>query len=392
MTPVLSRNRMGLFATAAGTLVANIYYAQPLLADIARGFGRRPEQAGLLVTLAQLGYALGVLLIVPLGDGVDRRRLVSIMLTICAGSLVAASLSAGFAMLALASLVVGVASSATMVLVPYVASHAADAERGRRTGQVMTGLLLGILLARTVSGFVAEWTSWRVIYALAAVAVSILAIALRRAMVTDPPRPHIAYRRLLGSLATLVRTQPELRHRAFYALLALGSFSVLWTGLTYLLAAPPYSYSTAAIGLFGLLGAAGAASASIAGRLGDRGLESAMTGVLALLLLGSWGALAPAGRSMVWLIVGIIVLDAAAQGLQVTHQSVLYSIDADARSRITAVFITSGFIGMSLGSALAGVMNDAYGWTGVCLIGATLPAVLLASWLVNAALDRFAAS
>jgi predicted MFS family arabinose efflux permease len=172
---------MGLFATAAGTLVANIYYAQPLLADIARGFGRRPEQAGLLVTLAQLGYALGVLFIVPLGDGVDRRRLVSIMLTVCAGSLVAASLSVGFAMLALASLVVGVASSATMVLVPYVASHAADAERGRRTGQVMTGLLLGILLARTVSGFVAEWTSWRVIYALAAVAVSILAIALRRA-------------------------------------------------------------------------------------------------------------------------------------------------------------------------------------------------------------------
>jgi predicted MFS family arabinose efflux permease len=189
-----------------------------------------------------------------------------------------------------------------------------------------------------------------------------------------------------------VRTQPELRRRAFYALLALGSFSVLWTGLTYLLAAPPYSYSTAAIGLFGLLGAAGAASASIAGRLGDRGLASAMTGVLALLLLGSWGALALAGRSMAWLIVGIIVLDAAAQGLQVTHQSVLYSIDADARSRITAVFITSGFIGMSLGSALAGVMNDAHGWMGVCLIGATLPAVLLASCLVNAARDRFAAS
>jgi predicted MFS family arabinose efflux permease len=369
---------MILFATATGALVADIYYAQPLLADIASGFGIQPEQAGMVVTLAQLGYALGVLLIVPLGDGIDRRRLTSTMLTICVAGLLAASLSINFAMLAIASLIVGVFSSATMVLVPYVASHADNAERGKRTGQVMTGLLLGILLARTVSGFVAEWANWRVIYALAAVAVAILAVALRQAMVADPPRPRINYRHLLGSLVMLVRAQPELRRRAFYSFLGLGSFSVLWTGLTYLLAAPPYNYSTATIGLFGLLGAAGAASASIAGRLGDRGLAPTMTGLFAFLLLGAWGALALTARSMAWLIVGIFVLDVAGQGLQVTHQSVLYSIDADVRSRITAVFITSGFIGMSLGSLLAGIMYDARGWQGVCLIGAALPAIFIA--------------
>lgn len=210
-------------------------------------------------------------------------------------------------------------------------------------------------------------------------------------MVADPPRPRINYRHLLSSLVTLVRAQPELRRRAFYSFLGLGSFSVLWTGLTYLLAAPPYNYSTATIGLFGLfglLGAAGAASASIAGRLGDRGLAATMTGLFAFLLLGAWGALALTAHSIVWLIVGIFVLDVAGQGLQVTHQSILYSIDADARSRITAVFITSGFIGMSLGSLLAGIMYDAHGWQGVCLIGATLPAIFIASLLINTARNR----
>jgi predicted MFS family arabinose efflux permease len=374
---------MLLFATAAGTLVANIYYAQPLLADIAKDFACRPEWAGLCVTLAQLGYALGVLLIVPLGDGVNRRRLVSTMLAVCVVGLIASSASVSLAMLAAASLIVGVASSATMVLVPYVASHANDAERGKRTGQVMTGLLLGILLARTVSGFVAQWASWRVIYALAALAVTILAVALRRSMLADPPRPRINYPRLLGSLGGLVRTHPELRRRAFYSFLGLGSFSILWTGLTYLLAAPPYRYSTATIGLFGLLGAAGAASASIAGRLGDHGWAFIMTGALAFLLLASWGALALDSRSMIWLIAGIFTLDAAAQGLQVTHQSVLYNIDADARSRITAVFITSGFIGMSLGSTLSGIMYASHGWQGVCIIGAAPPAILLAFWLIT---------
>lgn len=388
MKPVLTPGRMLLFATATGTMVANLYYAQPLLAEISRSFGRQPTQAGLLVTLTQLGYALGVLLIVPLGDGMDRRKLASIMLAVCVAGLLMAAASPSFAVLAAASLVFGMTSSATMVVIPYVASHASEGERGRRTGQVMTGLLLGILLARTVSGFVAAWAGWRALYLLAALAVAILGIALRAAMRSDPPRSALQYGRLLRSLPGLLRAEPELRRRSLYTFLGLGSFSVLWTGLTFLLTAPPYSYSTEVVGLFGLLGAAGALSANLAGRLGDRGWAQAMTGIFAALLLMSWGLIAIVPQAMVWLVVGIFLVDVAAQGLQVTHQSVLYRLAPEARSRITAVFITSGFIGMSLGSAFASAGYARYSWPGVCFVGTVFPAVLVLRWISSVARTR----
>ncbi|KAA8996620.1 MFS transporter [Affinibrenneria salicis] len=385
MKPALTAGRMVLFAAAIGAMVANLYYAQPLLAEIGHSFGRQATQAGLLVTLTQLGYGIGVLLIVPLGDGMDRRRLTSIMLAVCVAALLAAAASPGFMMLAAASLAFGMTSSATMVVIPYVASHASDAERGRRTGQVMTGLLLGILLARTVSGFVSVWAGWRAIYVLAAVVVAMLGIALRGAMQPDPPRPTVRYGRLLRSLAGLLHAEPELRRRSLYALLGLGGFSAMWTGLTFLLTDPPYRYSTETVGLFGLLGAAGALSANFAGRLGDRGLAQMMTGAFSVLLLVSWSLLAIATDAMVWLIIGIFMADVAAQGLQVTHQSVLYRLAPEIRSRITAVFVTSGFVGMSLGTALASLGYAHHGWPGVCLIGAAFPAALVVHWLWSAA-------
>lgn len=383
--PALTPGRMTLFATAIGAMVANLYYAQPLLAEIGHSFGRQATQAGLLVTLTQLGYGLGVLFIVPLGDGMDRRRLASIMLAACVAGLLAAAASPSFMILAVASRVFGVTSSATMVVIPYVASHAGEAERGRRTGQVMTGLLLGILLARTVSGFVSAWAGWRAIYVLAALAVAILGIALRGAMQPDPLRPTVQYGQLLRSLLRLLHAEPELRRRSLYALLGLGGFSAMWTGLTFLLTAPPYRYSTETVGLFGLLGAAGALSANLAGRLGDRGLAQIMTGAFSMLLLVSWSLLAFAADAMVWLILGIFIADVAAQGLQVTHQSVLYRLAPETRSRITAVFVTSGFVGMSLGTALASLGYARQGWPGVCLIGAAFAAVLVLHWLWSAA-------
>lgn len=379
--PTLTPMTMAIFATAAGVMVANLYYAQPLLAEIGASFGRRATAAGLLVTLTQIGYALGVLFIVPLGDGMDRRRLASTMLAICVTALFTAAMSPTFTVLMLASLIFGTASSATMVVIPYVASHARDEERGLRTGQVMTGLLLGILLARTVSGFVAAWFGWRAIYLLAALAVALLFVALRRAMRTDSPRPVVRYGQLLRSLPDLLRAEPELRRRSLYTLLGLGSFSALWTGLTFLLTAATYSYSTEIVGLFGLLGAAGALSANLAGRLGDRGMAGTMTGVFALLLLGAWGLLAFAPQAMAPLVVGIFLLDVAAQGLQVTHQSVLNRLAPETRSRITAIFITSGFVGMSLGSALASAAYAGHGWPGVCMVGAAFPAVMVLHWL-----------
>jgi predicted MFS family arabinose efflux permease len=379
----LSKWRVLLFAATTGTMVANLYYIQPLLAAVAAAFGHSVTSAGYLVTFTQLGYAAGLLLVVPLGDALDRRRLLTVMLTVNVAGLVAAASSPNFSAFAAASLLIGCSSSAAMVVIPYVASKTPEATRGRAIGQVMSGLLLGILLARTVSGFVAEWAGWRAIYLIAAVAVSALLFGLRLAMPCEGASGRLGYARLLHSLFALARAEPELRLRSFYTALGLGSFSTLWTGLTFLLSGPPYFYSEATIGLFGLIGAAGAVAANAAGRLSDRGHVQASTCGFALVLLLSWGALA-AGSLSIWAVVaGVFLLDVGAQGLQVTHQSVIYRLAPHARSRITSVYMTSGFVGASCGSALASFGFALAGWTGLCVLGGALPLGLVLTWLVR---------
>ncbi|GAA4332154.1 MFS transporter [Pigmentiphaga soli] len=372
---------MLLFAVTAGAMVANLYYLQPLLAAVAAAFGREVTDAGYLVTFTQAGYGIGVLLIVPIGDVLDRRRLLSIMMAANAAALLAAAASPTFAMFCASSLLIGITACATMMVIPYVASIAPARTRGKSIAQAMTGLLLGILLARTVSGLIAQAAGWRVVFVSAAAAVAVLAVLLRRAMKTDPPRGRLRYRQLIASLAAVVRAHPELGRRALYGMLALASFSMLWTGLTFLLSAPPFGYSEAQIGLFGLVGALGAVSANAAGRLADRGHARLATTALAIVLLASWGLLALGAHSLAAVIGGVFLLDVGVQGLQVTHQSVIYSIAPEARSRVTAVFITSCFAGASLGSALASALYAAYGWAGLCVAGGLFPALLLAVFL-----------
>lgn len=385
-TSPLSSWYMILFAVSVGALVADLYYAQPLLADIAASLHTNIEHTGYLITAVQFGYALGVLFIVPLGDHKDKRSMVTVMLSICVLSLLAAAASQTFMALAIASIISGIASSATMVIIPYVASHSPENVRGQKVGQIMTGLLLGILLARTISGYVAHLLNWRWMYVIASIMIMILGIGLRTTMVPDKGGPaSLRYRELILSLGKLLHNEPELRWRSWYALLGLGSFSVLWTGLTFLLSQPPYSYGTETIGLFGLIGAAGALSANVAGRLGDLGLAGKMTGIFVLLLILSWLGLTEGEIMIVPLIAGIFVIDVAVQGLQVTHQSVLYRISTQATSRITSVFITSGFIGMSLGSALASEGYARSGWAGVCRTGQGIVVLFLVSWLVQTA-------
>jgi predicted MFS family arabinose efflux permease len=379
----LSSPQVFLFALAAAVMVANIYYSQPLLAVIGHAFGVKPTQAGFLVTLTQLGYGLGVLLIVPLGDRLDRRRLASTMLAGCVAALAVTAVSPSFAVFAAVQLFVGMTASATMVVIPYVASHSAEAVRGQRVGTVITGLLLGILLARTVSGFVSDLFGWRWMYALAAILVATLWVVLRRTMQTEETKSGLPYRALMRSLVTLLKNEPELRRRSFYCLLGMGSFSALWTGLTLLLTAEPYNYTPATIGLFGLIGATGAISASFAGRLADRGLVSVMTGAMAIMLALSWVLLAAGKSSLAFLIAGILVLDVVAMGLQVVHQSVLYKLNSESQSRITSIFVTSGFIGMSLGSASVSYAFSEFGWLGVCIVGGSMPAVMVLDWLVG---------
>jgi predicted MFS family arabinose efflux permease len=376
----LSQWRVLLFAVTTGTMVANLYYVQPLLAAVAASFGHGVTSAGYLVTFTQLGYALGVLLVVPLGDVLDRRQLLSAMLAINVGGLLAAAASPGFASFAAASLLVGCTSSAAMVVIPYAASQAPERMRGKVLGQVMTGLLLGILLARTVSGFVAEWAGWRSVYLAAAAAVTVLLLALRAAIPHEGMRGRLAYGALLRSVLMLATTEPELRLRSVYTALGMGSFSMLWTGVTFLLSGPPYHYSEARIGLFGLIGAAGAVAANVAGRLSDRGHVNKSTAAFAVVLLISWVVLAAGDLSFWAVMAGVFLLDVGAQGLQVSHQSVIYRLAPHARSRVTAVYMTCAFIGASCGSALASGSFAVAGWVGLCVLGGMMPLVLLLIW------------
>lgn len=378
---LLSPVRLFLFALAAGVLVANLYYVQPLTAMLAASFHIRLSWAGYLVTTTQIGYVLGVFLLVPLSDVLNRRSLLSMMLGANVASLALAALSPNFTVFALAGLFTGISSSAVMVITSMVASYAPDQSRGRMVGSVMTGLLLGILLARTVAGAVATVSGgWRSMYVIAALGVAILLVVLRQILPAEAPRGKLEYVKLLHSLTDIVRAEPLLRQRALFSALGLGTFSIFWTGLTFLLSGAPYHYGEAQIGLFGLVGAAGALAANTVGRLTDRGHGNAATWALALLTLASWVFIGFGGHTLVALLAGVLLLDIGVMGLQVAHQSVIYQLAPQARARITTVFIGSGFIGAAAGSGIASASFAAGGWFGLTLAGAAMPLATLLLW------------
>jgi predicted MFS family arabinose efflux permease len=379
----MPRSLVLLLAVASGAAVANLYYAQPLLHQIAGTLHTSSSTAALLVTASQIGYAAGLVLLVPLGDLLDRRKLVSRMLIVCALGLFAADLAPGLGLLAAAIGVVGVTSTIAQVLVPFASTLASDDERGRVVGQVMSGLLIGILVARTFSGLVAELTGWRSVFGFAAVAMLVLAAALWRALPQVPPTGETSYPRLLVSVWTLIRDEPLLRLRMVYGGLGMASFSVLWTTLAFLLSRPPFSYSEGVIGLFGLAGLAGAAAAQAAGRAADRGGASFATGMfLAAIALG-WALLALGSTSVPLLIVGIAVIDLGIQGQHILNQTLIYELRPEARSRLTTAYMTGNFLCGAAGSAVAGVVWSGGHWGGVCALGGVLSLIALAVWVAS---------
>ncbi len=355
--------------------VADLYYAQPLLSTIAVDLGVGSGSAGLVVTLSQIGYAAGLALLVPVGDMLERRRLVPAVLALTAVGLAGSAAAPTIGVLVALAVVVGVGSVAAQILVPLAASLAGDDERGRVVGTVMSGLLLGILLARTGAGLVAGASSWRVVYVVAAVLVVVLAGVLWRALPEDPPRPRPSYPALLRSTVSLWRAEPLLRRRSLLGGLGFAAFSVFWTTMAFLLAGPPYHYSDTVIGLFGLVGAAGALCANAAGRLADRGREAPATVGFAAAIAVSFLPIWVGRHSLVALIVGIAVLDVGVQGLQVTNQSVIYRLAPEARSRINSAYMVCYFVGGAIGSAVASALYGASGWVAVCLLGAAVGVV-----------------
>ena len=376
----MSRGLIALFAIATGQAVASNYLAQPLLDTISHELRVSSGVAGLIVTTAQAGYAAGLILLLPLGDLFERRRLITTLAVITAVGLGAAALapSAGFFM-AVAGLV-GLTSVMAQILVPFAATLSPDAERGRVLGTVMSGLLLGILLARTVSGLVAQVAGWRTVYWLAAALMLAQAVLLWAKLPTYRQHVGLSYPRLLGSVLKIARAEPELRLRAVYGALSFAAFSVLWTTLAFLLSAPPYGYGEGTIGLFGLVGAAGALTASVVGRFTDRGWSRRLTGVSALLLLVGYVLLWMGGSSLVPLLAGVVVLDIGSNGVHITNQSEIYRLQPEARSRVNAFYMTSCFVGAAAGSAVAAFVYERWSWDGVCALGVAIGLASLALW------------
>ena len=375
---------VALLAVATGLAVASLYYAQPLLPFMERDLGLSSAVAGLVVTVTQLGYAAGLALLVPLGDLVSRRRLLVGLGGGCAVALgwMASAPSAG--VLLPAAVCVGVLSVQAQILVPFAATLAGDEQRGSVIGTVMSGLLVGILLARTAAGWIAEiGGSWRWVYAVAALAMLVQAATLASRLPAVAPSSGLRYPALLRSVLRLMRDQPVLRRRALMGALAFAGFSVLWTAIAFLLDGAPYHYGTGTIGLFGLVGAAGALTAGLVGRLADRGRVGQTTAAMSVLLAVSWVPLGLGHGSLAWLLVGIVVLDVAAQGLHISNQSVIYDLAPDARSRVNAAYMTSYFLGGAAGSAAASLAWDAGGWGGVTAAGAAFGVAGVLAWLVS---------
>ncbi|MET1113809.1 MAG: MFS transporter [Comamonas sp.] len=359
-----------LLASGAGLAVAALYYSQPMLGVLGGELGASTQAVGLLPTLTQLGYALGIAFLAPLGDRHDRRRIILGKAAVLCAALLLAAAAPSLGMLLAASLVIGLAATLAQDIVPAAATLAPAAQRGKVVGTVMTGLLLGILLSRVVSGFVAEQWGWRAMFAAAAVSIALLGLAAWRRLPRFAVTTQLPYIALLGSLATLWRLHPALRRATWaQALMAIG-FSAFWSTLAVMLHGAPFHLGAAAAGAFGLAGAAGALAAPLAGRLADRHGPALVTRLgtgLAALSFAAMGLMVfmPPGAQLGLLVACAIGFDLGVQAALIAHQTIIYGLDAGARSRLNAVLFTGMFIGMATGSALAALLFARYGWQAV---------------------------
>jgi predicted MFS family arabinose efflux permease len=379
----VSRRTVLLLALTCGAAVANLYYAQPLLHTIAGALSVSTATAGLLVTASQVGYAAGLALVVPLGDLLERRSLIVGLLVLCGLAQAVAAIAPSFGVFAIAVGIVGIASAVAQIVVPMSSSLAAEHERGSVVGTVMSGLLIGILAARTASGLLAGLLGWRGVFVVATAAMLALAATLRVTLPRVEPTERLPYPALLRSVFSLVAEEPLLRQRMVLGAAGMGCFSALWTSIAFLLSGPPFHYGNTVIGLFGIAGLAGALVAPVAGRFADRGRGKWAATLGLVVLLCSWGPLALGGHSVPALIAGIALLDLGVQSLHISNQSAIYSLAPEARSRLTTAYMVAYFAGAASLSAASATLFGSHGWGGVCVLGAATAAAGLAVWLVT---------
>jgi len=364
----MSRRIVWLLALTTGCVVANIYYIQPLLADIAREFGLSVAQIGVVAMLAQVGTGLGMLFFVPLGDKYERRGLIAVLLVAEAAACALAATASSIIWLSVACFFVGGTAATVHVVVPLAAHLAPPKERGRIVGTVLSGLLIGVLLARTFSGIVGAQFGWRTVYWFAAALMLALAMTIRLSLQPSQPQLSMKWTALMKSVGSLAREHPTLREAALLACLLFMTFSALWTTLVFLLRTPPYHYGTTAAGVFGLLGASSAAAAPIVGRMSDRHGPERSILIAIVATLAGYVVLLFTGRHLAGLIAAIALIDVGVQSGHVANQSRIYSLVPEARSRVNTFYMVAFFVGGALGSYIGPVGFNAGGWTGFCAI------------------------
>ena len=368
----LSRTDVGFMAICTGLIVANLYYCQPLIILIAKEFSIPEDQAGTITYLTQAGYAIGMFFMVPLGDKLERKKQIQITTLAAVAALIIAATATNFKMLQIASFLIGASSIVPQLILPLSASLASPEQRGKVIGTVMSGLLVGILISRTVSGFIGAWLGWRGMFWIAAVLCLLIVIVIQKKFRVNRPNFKGTYGELLGSLFSLIKEQPLLREATLINALSFAQFGAFWTTMVLLLSGEPFHYNSATIGLFGIVGASGALAAPLVGKLGDKGNPRVVIGYGCLLLLISFIIFYFSSGSLIGILIGIVFIDVGLQSVHISNQTRVYSLLPEARNRMNTVYMSFSFLGTALGSAF-GLWLWNYGkWHAFSIGGAML--------------------
>jgi len=370
-----------VMAVASGATVANLYYNQPILPEIARTFGVPDHAIGLIPTLTQVGYGAGMLLVVPLGDSHERRRLVLILTGLVTLALLGAAAAPSLAVLALVSVAIGVTTCVPQILVPYAATLAPPEERGRAVGIVTSGLLFGVLLSRTLAGLIGEALGWRAVYLFAAGLMVLLGVVLRLELPPSEPAAPMPYRALLRSMRALVREEPELRLHALLGALTFAALAAFWATLALFLRDLPPHYGPRTAGLFGVVGVAGALAAPLVGRAADARSDRRINAIAIASMLIGFAVLDAAHGNLVGIAVGVVLLDFGAQANHISNQTRIFALREEARSRVNTIYMVTYFAGGALGAYGGTLAYTAWGWIGVCAVGAAISGAGLAAVL-----------
>lgn len=375
--PLLTPSLLWVMAIATGLVVANIYYNQPLLKQMEGTFKITEGRAQLIAVLTQMGYAAGMLLLLPLADMLERKRLMMFDFVLIVLSLLGAAFAPNMAVMLIASFFIGLSSMIPQMLIPMAAHLTGPENRGKTVGFVMSGLLMGILLSRTLSGYIGAHFGWRTMFIIAAALMLVLWVLLYFMLPTVEAEYDGNYGTLMRSMLRLIKTEPKLRLAALRGALGFACFSAFWTTLTFLLSQPQFKGNSQTAGYFGLVGAFGALGASVMGRLSDRVNPYKLTTVTILLIIVSYVVFSFSGSSMIGLVIGVILLDLGVQSTHISNQTMVFGLNPHERNRLNTVYIVCYFLGGSLGTYLASAVWNRYHWNGVCAIGLGFSTTLL---------------